>query len=174
MGGLVDGLRQLNVDMGVRQIRINLFVNQNWVSNLERKNQYNRWYRRAKHESDPDAARAGYRDKQARWRARNPVKRREYDAAQAPNKRARHRALLMASKAKPCLDCGNKFPVVCMDFDHRDPATKNPRLLTGMGVMQLTHAEIREELPKCDLVCANCHRIRTARRKNSPTGEPWW
>lgn len=45
-----------------------------------------------------------------------------------------------------------------MDFDHRDPATK------VYGVSQMltcSMAAIEDEMSKCDLVCANCHRIRT-------------
>jgi len=48
-----------------------------------------------------------------------------------------------------------------MDFDHRDPAgklTKMSRLVWGK------RERMMEELKKCDLVCAVCHRIRTFTR----------
>ena len=62
-------------------------------------------------------------------------------------------------KSKPCMDCGNTFPPVCMDFDH----------VRGGKVMSITRMvhgassrdRILEEIAKCDLVCSNCHRIRT-------------
>lgn len=66
-------------------------------------------------------------------------------------------------KSGPCADCGNKFPFPCMDFDHRDGTTKtrNVAILVGDGYSK---TRILEEIAKCDLVCANCHRIRTQNR----------
>lgn len=61
----------------------------------------------------------------------------------------------------PCKDCGNTFDTVCMDFDHLTNKTCNvsdmPR--TGCSMQKLLI-----EIAKCDLVCANCHRIRTKNR----------
>lgn len=73
---------------------------------------------------------------------------------------AQRRALLDQLKAKPCKDCGNSYPPECMDFDHRDPTTKAGQ------VSDLVHCKLERlhaEIAKCDLVCANCHRIRTHR-----------
>ena len=66
-----------------------------------------------------------------------------------------------ALKDAPCSDCGGRFPPECMDFDHR-PGTEKFR-----GVSKLARYRLEvllAEVEKCDLVCANCHRIRTARR----------
>lgn len=63
-------------------------------------------------------------------------------------------------KSKPCLDCGGTFPPVCMDFDHRDPADKSGPVASFLN----DPVALRAEIAKCDLVCANCHRIRTAKR----------
>ena len=63
----------------------------------------------------------------------------------------------------PCMDCGGKFPVECMDFDHRDPKTKT------LNIAQVSHhgiQKILKEIEKCDIVCANCHRVRTQRRRD--------
>ena len=59
----------------------------------------------------------------------------------------------------PCLDCGGHFKPSQMDFDHWDPTQKtaNVALLVGQSANV-----IAEELRKCHLVCANCHRIREA------------
>lgn len=68
-------------------------------------------------------------------------------------------------KHKPCIDCGNSYPPCCMDFDHRDPTTKL-RAVSEMVVNRMCAREkILEEIAKCDLVCANCHRIRTHHRR---------
>jgi len=66
-------------------------------------------------------------------------------------------------KRKPCMDCGLCFPSCCMDFDHRDPSTKNHHV--GHLIMRKTEL-MAAEIEKCDLVCAVCHRIRTHNRKH--------
>jgi hypothetical protein len=66
----------------------------------------------------------------------------------------------------PCMDCGGVFPWVAMDFDHRPSETKRwpvsdegCRLATkGMKV------KVLEEIAKCEIVCSNCHRVRTQER----------
>ena len=60
-------------------------------------------------------------------------------------------------KGKPCVDCGGVFPTCVMDYHHRDPATKE------FGISQrvsYSRDRILAEIAKCDLICANCHRIR--------------
>lgn len=76
-------------------------------------------------------------------------------------RKRRNRDLINKLKSGPCMDCGNKFPAVCMDFDHRDPSQKT-RGVTAMTGQ--TEEAILAEVAKCDLVCANCHRIRTAKQ----------
>lgn len=58
-----------------------------------------------------------------------------------------------------CVDCGIKDWRV-LDFDHLDADTK-------IACISDTHAthwgrkRIDAEIAKCELVCSNCHRIRT-------------
>lgn len=75
--------------------------------------------------------------------------------------RAERLAMVAAIKSAPCIDCGNIFPPECMDFDHVGE-TKNNRVsqLAWNGSWQAVVGEIA----KCELVCANCHRIRTRKR----------
>lgn len=58
------------------------------------------------------------------------------------------------------MDCGGTFPPECMDFDHvrgvKEFAVSKSRFNTMKRVLA--------EIAKCDLVCANCHRIRTSKR----------
>lgn len=81
--------------------------------------------------------------------------------------------LLRELRARPCADCGRSFAAHQMDFDHRDGATKSFRLTSG-GAMLRPEARILEEAAKCDVVCANCHRLRTqegvATRRRRPPG----
>ena len=93
-------------------------------------------------------------DRAARY-ARNP-------AQYLDNKRrtqAHLKAVLNHRKDGPCMDCGGVFPPCVMDFDHRDPSTKVCKVssLVYSGSEQL----LLDEIAKCDLVCSNCHRIRT-------------
>lgn len=67
-------------------------------------------------------------------------------------------------KSKPCTDCGGKFPVCCMDFDHIPGSTKSYDI-GSMFAHHYSRQLIEKELLKCELVCANCHRIRTRDRK---------
>lgn len=60
----------------------------------------------------------------------------------------------------PCADCGNCFPAICMDFDHLRDKTYN---ISRMAVAN-SKETIVAEMAKCELVCANCHRIRTQNR----------
>ena len=65
-------------------------------------------------------------------------------------------------KDRPCMDCGGKFPPCVMDFDHRDGVTKIGNIAVLLKAW--SWARLQTEIDKCDLICANCHRIRTARR----------
>ena len=69
----------------------------------------------------------------------------------------RIRQLVDWFKARPCADCGQMFPVVVMDFDHRDPTEKTYKIAQFVGRM----SKLLAEIAKCDVVCSNCHRIRT-------------
>ena len=75
------------------------------------------------------------------------------------------RAILDEAKSGPCLDCGRSYPPYVMDFDHRDPKTKVAKVSTM--VYKGSESLLRAEIAKCDLVCANCHRIRTHRETTS-------
>ena len=81
--------------------------------------------------------------------------------------RWRHRAdLLDQLRSVPCADCGGTFPQCAMDFDHRDPSTK----VAGVTRMMMGSIDrMLAEAAKCDIVCANCDRLRTFERRLKPT-----
>ena len=93
---------------------------------------------------------------------RNPA---PYKARAATNNvrfRARNRenfwAYLAASR---CADCGiSDFTV--LEFDHRDPREKQHDIST-LAHHAGSWTAVLNEITKCDVVCANCHRRRTAR-----------
>jgi hypothetical protein len=66
-------------------------------------------------------------------------------------------------RTHPCVDCG-ETDIVVLDFDHRGPAQKRH----GVTVLALhkSWTRVLEEIAKCDVRCANCHRRRTATQFN--------
>jgi len=70
------------------------------------------------------------------------------------------RAVADEAKSVPCGDCGSIFPVCVMDFDHIDPRTKRCNV-SRMIHSEISLRELRAEIAKCRIICANCHRIRT-------------
>ena len=79
-------------------------------------------------------------------------------------RRARHKAnvrLVELAKYRPCADCGRAFAPEQMDFDH----VRGEKVAEVSSLLwNATPTRVAEEIAKCDVVCANCHRIRTRRR----------
>ena len=73
---------------------------------------------------------------------------------------------IQSKKNVPCADCGNSFPNVCMDFHHTNEETKEQSLKgynkssMAMRMKKWSIKKIDEELNKCVVLCACCHRIR--------------
>jgi hypothetical protein len=63
----------------------------------------------------------------------------------------------------PCADCGEGDPIV-LEFDHRDPSKK--RASISRLINHVTWAALQREIARCDVRCANCHRVRTAEQFN--------
>ncbi len=59
-------------------------------------------------------------------------------------------------KGGSCISCGYKKCTAALEFHHRVPETKKFSIVHAWtkGFKQ----EVIEELDKCDLLCANCHR----------------
>ncbi len=76
------------------------------------------------------------------------------------------RDYLRHRRDQPCVDCGDSFRAHQMDFDHRDPSAKSFRLTAGRAML-MPRARLDAEIAKCDVVCANCHRVRTRLRSQA-------
>lgn len=87
------------------------------------------------------------------------------------NKRRHHEnmdAYRALKESTPCTDCKRFFPHYVMEYDHvPERGEKRVNVAVMAGTRKLTAATLVAEMKKCDLVCANCHAIRTHNRRNS-------
>jgi len=60
-----------------------------------------------------------------------------------------------------CVDCGYKGHAAALDFDHL-PGFK--KLAEVSALLREPRSVLLAEIAKCEVVCANCHRIRTWKR----------
>ena len=86
-----------------------------------------------------------------------PATRKAYAAERA--------AYIKSKRDVPCADCGARWPGVCMDFHHIDEESKDPTLRGNKASMvtrmrKWSYKRIDEELAKCVVLCACCHRLR--------------
>lgn len=71
------------------------------------------------------------------------------------------KAYILESKTRPCHDCGVSYPHYVMDFDHRGDKVF---IISKYRTYNKSLEDVKAEIAKCDLVCANCHRVRTFTR----------
>jgi len=88
----------------------------------------------------------------------------------------RHNALHAAAKAwrrervaayklsKGCADCGYANDHRALQLDHLPGTTKVDDVSSLVSARALWH-RIQAEMEKCEVVCANCHAIRTDERR---------
>jgi hypothetical protein len=64
-----------------------------------------------------------------------------------------------------CADCGYNEHACALDFDHLPEHEK----LFNIGCTKDKGLDtVLAEIAKCEVVCANCHRVRTQERRNEP------
>ena len=76
------------------------------------------------------------------------------------NKQQFKKRLAEIKEASGCQDCGERNHIV-LDFDHIKDKKYNVSRMIHDG---FSWAAIKKEIEKCEVVCANCHRIRTHMR----------
>jgi hypothetical protein len=69
-------------------------------------------------------------------------------------------------KTHPCVDCGETDPVV-LEYDHVDKSVKYKRRTRVFYLVQHGYSQQRidEEISRCEVRCANCHRRKTAKQQ---------
>lgn len=65
-------------------------------------------------------------------------------------------------KENPCAHCGEDNPIV-LEFDHLADKEHNVSNMINDG---LSWDKVKLEIDKCQVLCANCHRIKTAKDRN--------
>lgn len=84
-----------------------------------------------------------------------PASNRNYSKKRA----AEIRDIVISAKNIPCADCGRTHPYYVMDFDH---VRGNKKFNLSVAASKTRSIKsVKEEIKKCDVVCANCHRYRT-------------
>lgn len=78
------------------------------------------------------------------------------------NREKIRRFLTQYLREHPCAVC-NEDDIVVLEFDHIDPKTK--KFDIGKSVSGYSIQSILEEIKKCQVLCANCHRRRTAKQR---------
>lgn len=76
------------------------------------------------------------------------------------NKQQFKKRLMEIKEAAGCADCGIRNHIV-LDFDHIRDKKYNVSRMIHDG---FSWAAIKKEIAKCEVVCANCHRLRTHNR----------
>lgn len=71
--------------------------------------------------------------------------------------------LIRSGKNKPCVDCGRQYHWFAMDYDHIPERGK--KLFNVSQANCRNVVALAAEIAKCDVVCSNCHRIRTFTRR---------
>jgi hypothetical protein len=113
------------------------------------------WYTRTMPYKDPAAQKAA---KQA-WYQRNK------DLVSVRQKQRKNSIRKFVEEHKEqnseCADCGISYPPHMLDFDHLGDKE--------FGIAHAVHLnksleDLKKEIDKCEIVCANCHRHRTYMR----------
>lgn len=79
------------------------------------------------------------------------------------------KALIISHKDnKKCVDCGETFRHWVLDLDH----VSGQKIANVSSMHTLAIEKIKEELKKCEIVCASCHRVRTHRRRTLDLESP--
>lgn len=117
------------------------------------------WRRRARGQKDTYCRPCRAEYKQEHYRAN---KQRYIASTRQRNKaliEERTQYLVAFLRDHPCVDCGEDDPVV-LEFDH----LRDKKFAISSGIRGRNWRDVLDEIAKCEVVCANCHRRRTARR----------
>jgi len=84
------------------------------------------------------------------------VERKKRGVVHVANRRRKVKAMAVAHMGGKCVKCGYNKCIAALEFHHLDPAQKDFNL--ARKGYTFSWDRVREEVEKCILVCANCHR----------------
>ena len=94
-----------------------------------------------------------------KWWASLPPERKKEKQIKANERTRKIKVFLAQYKIeKGCVDCGYKKHHSALDFDH----VKGKKVLNVCFSKSIIQA--KKEIEKCEVVCSNCHRIRSWKR----------
>lgn len=102
------------------------------------------------------------REHQSKWWNENKIEQ------QDRVKKNRKRLKLVGLEYKlqnPCIICNETNPL-CLDFDHLRDKEKE---VSQMILKGASTERVLKEISKCQVLCSNCHRIKTAIEQNNVT-----
>ena len=102
-------------------------------------------------------SRKHYRKNIERYKKRVKVNNEKY-------KELRRNLIYEFKLSNPCTSCGEANPIV-LEFHHLDPQQKRNDV-SNMATHGYSIESIEKEIEKCIILCANCHRKRTAKQQN--------
>ena len=97
---------------------------------------------------------------------KDPEKRKAYQQKwHSENKRPKseqtswlkRKKMVADAKDKPCAYCNVKYDPCVMDLHHIDPLVKDNQVSHLMK--SSSYGKLQEEIDKCVVLCANCHRM---------------
>ena len=103
------------------------------------------------------------RDYNKIWYVKNSERQELLAMANSERYKLQIRAIVRQAKDRPCADCGHRYPYYVMDFDHIGSNDKLDNI-AAMAGRRHSVAGVLAEIAKCEVVCANCHSIRTFAR----------
>ena len=90
-------------------------------------------------------------------------KHKHYRAVQLARENRNRDRFIDWKKEQSCMQCGmNNY--VCLELHHRDPKEKD--IDVSDACRSWAWKRLAKELQKCDILCANCHRIEHHKRRN--------
>lgn len=101
-----------------------------------------------------DEHRRRSREAMRKWVAANP------DKVKENNRKVREASQKWWNEYKShlkCIKCGENHPA-CLEFHHRNPEEKEMNISHYSRGGWLSRRKLLEEVEKCDVLCANCHR----------------
>lgn len=97
-----------------------------------------------------------------RRRANRSIEQIEKDRQSFRESKNRHKEKLDQIKLNSgCVDCGYNKHVEALDFDH----IENNKSFSIATAKSNRWEVLEAEIAKCEVVCSNCHRVRTANRR---------